>query len=87
MSGPGGVGAYVWTDSEVNRILDNAVAAAKAAGISEPKILAVKARDIAAAITVYAENNDLTTLLSAQAAKTRSPACDEDRTQNNMSGG
>jgi nucleotide-binding universal stress UspA family protein len=57
MSGPGGVGAYVWTDSEVNDILENAAAAAKKAGFSEPKIVTVKARDTAGAIAIYAENN------------------------------
>lgn len=57
MSGPGGVGAYVWTDSEVNRVLENAVAAAKKAGVSEPETVTVKARDTAGAIAVYAENN------------------------------
>lgn len=57
MSGPGGVGAYVWTDSEVDRILENGEAAAKKAGVSEPKTVTVKARDTASAIAVYAENN------------------------------
>ncbi|MGZ9274005.1 MAG: universal stress protein [Nitrospira sp.] len=45
----------MWEDTEVRRILDRAIDQAKATGISEPKTIGLKSRDVARAITIYAE--------------------------------
>ena len=43
----------------MKRILDSATAIAKKAGVSDPKTASGKSRDVARAIVVYAENNDI----------------------------
>ena len=50
-----GVASYLWEDTEVRKILDRAIDQAKATGISEPKTIGLKSRDVARAITIYAE--------------------------------
>ncbi len=50
-----GVASYLWDDTEVRRILDRAIDQAKATGISEPKTISLKSRDVARAVTIYAE--------------------------------
>jgi nucleotide-binding universal stress UspA family protein len=54
----GGI-AYAWEDSDLKRILDSASAIAKKAGVSDPKTVSAKSRDVARAIVVYAEDNDI----------------------------
>ena len=55
----GGIAIYAWEDSDLKRILDDATAIAKKAGVSDPKTVSVKSRDAARAIVVYAEDNDV----------------------------
>ncbi|MBZ0259348.1 MAG: universal stress protein [Hyphomicrobiales bacterium] len=59
MGGYGGRGAistYLWDDAQLESVLDNATAAAKKAGVSDPKAGSAKSRDAARAIVVFAEN-------------------------------
>ena len=51
--------SYAWEDSDLKRILDSASAIAKKAGVSDPKTASGKHRDVARAIVVYAEDNDI----------------------------
>jgi nucleotide-binding universal stress UspA family protein len=50
-----GAASYLWEDADLKRVLDDAVDQAKAAGIPEPKANGLKSRDVARAITMYAE--------------------------------
>ena len=52
-------GSYAWEDSDLKRLLDSAAAIAKKAGVSDPKTASGKNRDVARAIVVYAEDNDI----------------------------
>jgi len=51
--------SYAWEDSDLKRLLDSAAAIAKKAGVSDPKTASGKHRDVARAIVVYAEDNDI----------------------------
>jgi nucleotide-binding universal stress UspA family protein len=57
MGGVGRTGAasYLWDDTELEHVLDRAVHQSRAAGFSEPKTVGLKSRDVARAITIYAE--------------------------------
>lgn len=59
VGGKGGIAGYLWQDADVKRILDSATAAAKTAGVSEPKTASGKTRDVARGIVVFAEDNDV----------------------------
>ena len=50
---------YVWEEPDLKRVLDGATAIAKKAGVSDPKTASVKSRDVARAIVIYAEENDI----------------------------
>ena len=54
--GRGGIAIYAWEDAD---LLDSATAIAKKVGVSAPKTAGVKSRDVARAIVVYAEDNDI----------------------------
>ena len=51
--------SYAWEDSDLKRLLDSAAAIAKKAGVSDPKTASGRHRDVARAIVVYAEDNDI----------------------------
>ena len=51
--------SYTWEDSDMKRILDSATAIANKAGVSDAKTASGKSRDVARAIVVYAEDNDI----------------------------
>lgn len=53
--GRAGSASYMWEDAEHMRVLQKAVDEAVAAGIAEPKTVALKSRDVARAIIVCAE--------------------------------
>lgn len=57
MGGVGRTGAasYLWEDAEQDRILESARDLAKAAGVADAKPIGLKSRDVARAITIYAE--------------------------------
>jgi nucleotide-binding universal stress UspA family protein len=55
--GRGGPPALAWTASEVKGTLDGAAAEAQKAGASKIRTLGADSRDVARAITVYAEDN------------------------------
>ncbi len=57
MRGVGRTGAasYLWSDTELKHILNSAVDLSIEAGISEPKTIGLKSRDVARAIAIYAE--------------------------------
>lgn len=48
---------YMMEDSDANRVLDNAAAAARKAGAKKVEEVALRSRDAAAAIVQYAETN------------------------------
>ena len=50
-----GAASYLWEDAELQRILDRSMEQAKAAGMTELKTSGLKSRDVARAITMYAE--------------------------------
>ncbi|MBY0226249.1 MAG: universal stress protein [Hyphomicrobium sp.] len=50
-----GAASYLWEDEELKLILDRAVEQAKAAGMTELKTSGLKSRDVARAITMFAE--------------------------------
>ena len=50
-----GAASYLWEDAELKRILDRSMEQAKAAGMTELKTSGLKSRDVARAITMYAE--------------------------------
>jgi nucleotide-binding universal stress UspA family protein len=50
-----GAASYLWEDAELKRILDRSMERAKAAGITELKTNGLRSRDVARAITIYAE--------------------------------
>ena len=51
--------AYVWEEPDLRRVLDGGAAIAKKARVSDPKTESVKSRDVARAIVIYAEENDI----------------------------
>jgi len=57
--GHGGVSTYLWDSATMKRVLNDATAAAKKAGVKTPKAVDVQSRDIARAIVVYAEENGI----------------------------
>jgi nucleotide-binding universal stress UspA family protein len=50
-----GAASYLWEDEELKRILDRSAEQAKAAGMTELKTSGLKSRDVARAITMFAE--------------------------------
>jgi len=50
-----GAASYLWEDAELKRILERSMEQAKAAGMTELKTSGLKSRDVARAITMYAE--------------------------------
>jgi nucleotide-binding universal stress UspA family protein len=50
-----GAASYLWEDAELKRVLDRSIEQAKAAGITELKTKGLRSRDVARAITIYAE--------------------------------
>jgi nucleotide-binding universal stress UspA family protein len=50
-----GAASYLWEDAELQRVLDRSMEQAKAAGMTELKTSGLKSRDVARAITMYAE--------------------------------
>jgi nucleotide-binding universal stress UspA family protein len=50
-----GAASYLWEDAELKRVLDRSMEQAKAAGMTELKTSGLKSRDVARAITMYAE--------------------------------
>ena len=57
VGGKGGAASYVWDNAEVKRVLDSATAAAAGAGVPKVKTESVKSRDVARAISIFAEDN------------------------------
>jgi nucleotide-binding universal stress UspA family protein len=55
----GGIVVYVWEEPDLKRVLDGGAAIAKKVGVSDPKTESVKSRDVARAIVIYAEENDI----------------------------
>jgi nucleotide-binding universal stress UspA family protein len=56
----GGVGrtgpaSYLWEDAELKHVLDTAAQEAERAGVENAKTIGLKSRDVARAITIYAE--------------------------------
>ena len=54
-----GIEIYACEDADLKRVLDSAKAIAKKVGVSAPKTASVKSRDVARAIVIYAEENDI----------------------------
>lgn len=57
VGGKGGIASYVWDDAETKRVLDRAAAAAARAGVPNVRTESVKSRDVARAISIFAEDN------------------------------
>jgi nucleotide-binding universal stress UspA family protein len=55
--GKGGVGAYVWEEPDLKKILESATATAKKSGFAASKTETVKSRDVGRAIVVIAEDH------------------------------
>lgn len=56
--GRGGASTLLWTDAEVGKKLSGAADEAKKAGASKLKAVDAESRDVARAITTYAEDNN-----------------------------
>lgn len=56
--GRGGASTLVWTAAEVEKALSGAAAEAKKAGATKLKAVNAESRDVARAITTYAEDNN-----------------------------
>jgi nucleotide-binding universal stress UspA family protein len=57
--GRGGITIYSWEDADADRVLTDAAALAKKAGVPSAKTITVKGRDAARSIVVYAEDNGI----------------------------
>jgi nucleotide-binding universal stress UspA family protein len=66
----GGVAtAYLWDNAQLKGVLDSAAAAAKQAGVANPKLESVKSRDVARSIVVFAEDNGIDHIVVGTAGK------------------
>jgi nucleotide-binding universal stress UspA family protein len=57
VGGKSGLATYAWDEAQLQNLLQSAAEAARTVGVSEPKLVSVKSRDVARAITTYAEDH------------------------------
>lgn len=57
--GRGGISTFAWTGEQVDRLLASAAATAREHGAAGAKVRSVKSRDVARAIVIFAEDNDI----------------------------